>query len=829
MSDSKRQCSKCQFFQIAQLSGNGWCTHPKRQVASDVKILVREKELACRNSWGDDLWIDAASSPNQMDVISPPRQGVFHVNNRVDDEVTSVVDTTARQMPGRGATPLDGTDDIVTLTSVRHDNARVRPADDLNAPAIADQAERARLITRGNKDAIQKARERHTQRRKPARETVDADPAEAKSDRILTAQDRDQYNRDMPADDRSPADDFRNTPPVPREEVNSNNPTVSPANRPDERFESHARLKPEVDLSQLRGFLNRSGATRREASNADPRGVTSYDLVLKRAQEIRAAGDIEREFRRSTFDSHQAEELEADPAQQPQGHIQHSATPVSRSRPGVVWDVEGERLNIAFERARVAIDHPVHMSPGPLDPPDGVDDPVTFTASRHISARLAVSPDDPMSMAEDEDAIDEEWTVVEPANYAGESYEPGSAPEEYESNDPPSLAESPRASWWRSLNFGRKRRYRSEPVYAYEDYDDLAAEGEYAATDGAAIEGGVPDDNEDGPFDSGAGYVDTPSNGIGVAYDADPIFATSDESWLQDEWEFPEPQPADWQETRAKLFEYAPEPVTAGGPRPPGVEFTYPVPPAHFALDDAPAAYQVEQLAGVSPGRSASSAFAFDEPSGMDAFRAALFGESRSSAARNGVSTDGTPTYAAGSDRPLRQASRPSRQVEPEPYLHDRLADRFHEQPTGTFDRYATSRSARVSTMTQTRDAFDSSFDIRDAIEDGDDAFDRQFEVASRVPKSCSTCRSFQASDNGERGWCQNGYSKTYRQMVNSDDLACRSSIGDWWLAADTSWIPPTDVIQPETPRTDRLVARSSPREAPVSRTGGRVRTSKVG
>ncbi|MDQ3655450.1 MAG: hypothetical protein M3457_10265 [Chloroflexota bacterium] len=839
MSDSKRQCSKCQFFQIAQLSGNGWCTHPKRRVASDVKILVREKELACRNSWGDDLWVDAAASPKQPDVVSPPRKGVFFVNNRVDDEVTSVVDTTARPRSGDGTKPLDdGTDDIVTLTSVRQDGAGAHPADDLNAPAIADQAERARLMARGNKDAIQKARERHTQRRKPARETVAADPADATSDRILTAQDRDLYNRDTATDNRSAADDFRNTPPVPREEVNANNATVSPANGTDERFDSRAQLKPEVDLSQLRGFLNRSGPPRRNPGDADPRGVTSYDLVLKRAQEIKAAGDIEREYRGNTIDSRQVEEREADPAQRPQGQIQLPSAPVSRSRPGVVWDVEGERLNIAFERARVAIDQPIHLSPGPLDPPDGVEDPVTFTASRRVSARLAMSPEEsleigggPKPMTEDDNAIDEDWCIIDAANYGGgESYEPGSEPEENESNDPPSLAESPRTSWWRSLNFGRKRRYRSEPTYAYEDYDDLAAEGEYAATDGAAIEGGVHDDDEDGRFELGAGYVDTLSPGIEAADDADPIFATSDESWLQDEWEFPEPQPAEWHETRAKLLEYASKPMTAGV-QPTGVAVsTYPGPPTQAALDEAPAAYHLEQLAGVLPDRSASSAFAFDEPSGMDAFRAALFGDSNPSGARNGVFTDGNPTYAAGSDRPLRQvASRPSRRVEPEPYVHDRLADHFHEQPPGTIDRYATFRPARISTMAQTRDAFDSGFDIRDAIADGDDAFDRQFEVASRVPKSCSTCRSFQASDNGERGWCLNDYSKTYRQMVNSDDLACRSSIGDWWLAADTSWIPPTDVIQPETPRTDRLVARSSPRDAPVPRTGRHVRTSKVG
>ena len=261
MSDSKRQCSKCQFFQTAQLSGNGWCTHPKRQVASDVKILVREKELACRNSWGDDLWVDAAGGGVQPVADGAPRKGFSYVNLRVDDEVTSVVDTTAKHSPVTAADrSTSAIDDVVTVTSIRHTEAAgPRPAKsameaDHNAPAIADQAERARHMARGNKDAIQKARERHAQRIKPTRPSIVPKSSEAHSDQILDAQDRDHYNRGM-NDSGWAADDFRNTPPVPRQEIEANGAGPLPTNGNDERFNRPARLDPNVDLSHLRGFL----------------------------------------------------------------------------------------------------------------------------------------------------------------------------------------------------------------------------------------------------------------------------------------------------------------------------------------------------------------------------------------------------------------------------------------------------------------------------------------------------------------------------------------------------------------------------------------------
>src|SRR5680860_739570 len=149
MPDSGRQCTTCKFFQNAHLSGNGWCTHPKRQVASDLKILVRMKELACRNSWGDDLWVDASSTATTPPQDAAPRKGFIFASQRFDDEVTSVVDS-ASKPPSASTSYPAGADDIVTFTSVRPDNSTRRhprsaaSVNDHNEGANADQDERVR-------------------------------------------------------------------------------------------------------------------------------------------------------------------------------------------------------------------------------------------------------------------------------------------------------------------------------------------------------------------------------------------------------------------------------------------------------------------------------------------------------------------------------------------------------------------------------------------------------------------------------------------------------------------------------------------------------------
>ena len=53
---AKHKCGSCHFFQEARLAGSGWCHHPQRKVSSDVLIMVRRNELACRDEWSRSLW-----------------------------------------------------------------------------------------------------------------------------------------------------------------------------------------------------------------------------------------------------------------------------------------------------------------------------------------------------------------------------------------------------------------------------------------------------------------------------------------------------------------------------------------------------------------------------------------------------------------------------------------------------------------------------------------------------------------------------------------------------------------------------------------------------
>ncbi|MBA2469410.1 MAG: hypothetical protein H0V37_08390, partial [Chloroflexia bacterium] len=524
-----------------------------------------------------------------------------------------------------------------------------------------------------------------------------------------------------------------------------------------------------------------------------------------RAQELKAAGDLENQHRQSPLGGLRA------PAAAPR-----SEPPAPDA--GVVWDVEGERLTIAFDRARVAIERPVASASraAPSIPRNDRQLDATFTP--HDPSRPAIAidnedaPDDDPSVATHDDVHDEDST------FSGNGYPAddddaddawADAPDAHRQAEPP---ESPRASWWRSLNFGRKRRYGSQPVqepwHAYDD-GELAADGEYAA--------------ELDDFDDEAGYDITPSSAI-YAADPEPAFATSEESWLQDEWAFPEPQPLEWHETRAQLL-HAPAESIAQSSNSPQQSTAQ---PAFSMLGEDPF-IEGEPYVAVASARPASAFFAIDEPSGMDAFRAALFEDRRQPESPAGCSDDipmaGALVTESGYQRFQEYAS-------PLTTDHDNVRHRHANRSIAETRRPSPvsrpGRSARGSRFSQSHSAFDSDFDIRDAIADDDDGFDRPADAESKIPKACYTCRSFQPSDDGERGWCMNDWSPTHRQMVNAGDLPCRSSIGDWWLAADASWIPPTNAIQPETPRTDRLVNRSDARQGTGTRQGRRVRTGNV-
>lgn len=51
-----RRCGTCVHHVSGTNSCSGQCNHPSRRSDGAVALLVRSAELACRTSWGSDLW-----------------------------------------------------------------------------------------------------------------------------------------------------------------------------------------------------------------------------------------------------------------------------------------------------------------------------------------------------------------------------------------------------------------------------------------------------------------------------------------------------------------------------------------------------------------------------------------------------------------------------------------------------------------------------------------------------------------------------------------------------------------------------------------------------
>lgn len=75
---------------------------------------------------------------------------------------------------------------------------------------------------------------------------------------------------------------------------------------------------------------------------------------------------------------------------------------------------------------------------------------------------------------------------------------------------------------------------------------------------------------------------------------------------------------------------------------------------------------------------------------------------------------------------------------------------------------------------------------------DSDDPIDRA-EHLRGIKRVCGTCRDFRQFGDGTRGQCVNPYAFSERRMVQSDQLACRSSLGTWWMPSDDVWLDGAD------------------------------------
>ncbi len=776
MPSPKRECASCQFFQNAQLAGNGWCTHPKRQLASDVRILVRSRELACRNSWGDDLWAEKSSHATTSNAHPDDLPAPFIGDPQHDDTVTSVVDTGSR-LSVRAETGGDN-DDRITHTAVRDDDHAPAPlsVDDINAPANDDQTDRVRIMARGNRDAILRARERAAQRRQPARPSIEPAAGDTIDEPVDPGVSSPLTETDSTVS-RMAA--YERTPPVPRDEVRSVSREASPAIGPDDRFDSVPPIRADVELPRLREFLRHEQPDREPSRTPLPDvSLSSYDHVLRRAQEIKTSTG------RSFQQAGQASSRNSAPRPTPaKSFSQVPPTPEPdepASERDLVWDLDIANLNVVFSRVRTVLDEEqARQDPRSSHNQEPAHDLPNEQPQSHMVEAFA---DEPFA----DDTFEATDTVIH--------------------RPPQPIAESPRSSWWRSLNFGIRRRVSADIQSARTPYRPSPADdAPWAEYDDDTLIYDHHDEPDAIWFDEDAGSIAGESDRVAAMShfadtftdddagdDQDDRLITTEASWLHDETQFPEVQPAAWREQRAALL--AQSPLSEDVPLPPVPSLPQTVPPAR--PDPGPV------VRSPAPAESRRT-YHVEDPGGFIAFREALF------------ATD-APTHPPETSRPepITATSGWDDDFEPPAYVDDQVTmPPVMAKPS----RSTRQHSTRVSDR-----------ELRAAFTDQEDVAQR-FEVASAVRKCCRTCRSFQPSDNQEQGRCGNAWAYTHRQLVNADVLSCHSSIGDWWLADDLAWIPPDTAIVPETPYTDRLEMRQRGENEPATQDGQRVRTRRSG
>lgn len=798
------------------MSGNGWCTHPKRQVSSDVRILVRKGELACRNSWGGDLWTSAEAQVPASDPGPAAPGSAFIANEHTEDQVTSVrasgpssseTDSIVFSEPSFSAENRE--DIIVDHASVRTNDAGPGRAsrsrgdvddDGLNVPAQEDQQERARIIARGSRDAILRARERHTQRRKGADRLhpprgQDDTPHESEDSRVTPTGDQEQeaaaasdagtasiakndddmvggnlrfgrrahLTNETPerSDQKAsvPAEFIRTygdpTPPVQPDDVrrDPHNMVVRKTDR--DRFETVPEIKPDIELPRIRQFLQTGegagkGIDPGAADTGSSTPVDSYDLVLRRAQAIKDASRTQRQGRGSGLPRKAPITPGAPtlPAEQTETRGRRSER--VNHLPEIEWDVDADEADESFARGRLP----------DLDTDD-------IVSGRHHDDRARSHASD----------IDLPEVADNPA------WDNDDDPRLDNDHDPftrPLTTADHRQNWWRGLTFGRAR---NQPVHIGPDEDRdpyTAADADDWIEDEIDVEmDRAADTFHDDEFTDAVAEPAEPT--VVRRYAATGLSAATSERRSGR----PEPRRPSWE----PFDESANTPLRRkriGTSSPATVHSVDP---------------ERDRDRSTRGTRSVHAAeFALRDERGMDAFRSALF--------RDDHGPEGSSTTPAG---------------QPDARDDETVAIR---QPTATADARGSRRTSyrpleeqvreparlRHAPVERADDPFqDETFDIRDLVAHGDDVLDMTIELAPELPRMCQTCRDFRPSESGERGWCTNDWAFTHRQMVNAESLPCQSSIGCWWLPNDASWLPALDPSERKapTPRIDRLVAQS--------------------
>lgn len=751
------------------MGGTGWCTHPKRQLSNDVRIMVRKAELACRNSWGVDLWEaeDGANADNASSLEStssptePQSDHALPLQTSFEDEVTSVVNTDIHRALNQED---DLNDRVVGQTSLVPDTG-----DD-------DEDDRFDLLARGGRDSVSEARNRMLRRRTGIEPKGDVDD---RTDETLSAveavQDMnfapdDYVEEETPSPEqraaiepKSPAEDdailsegvYHGTPrsrrlkrareepdsPKPQAVVEMSTDVATPAIEPDHqqsigkgRFDSVPEISANVDLSRLRRqaqanerrdpAVSRKTTTRvAEVSMEEP-----FERAIRTAQAIKAAAKTERDGRKATQRSRPI----APPADRSETHHRFS-TP----EPAIV-NPEEEDLPIpatSAERASVSsrsLDE--HGVPGHAETYDGEDERIAPPASRQEDARgswwrglfqkrQSEAPD----YQDGEDAFCHE---VDPAHHQDWD-DAGSA----------------------SYIAASAEQSETDPI---SDWDQAAEPDAYGEQHDNFLDAYAEDDESDSV------YAD--DDATHASYD---VRNTTDSTPVDVPARF---EPLNFQHEdglsafRDRLFTRDTEDVSRS-------EMNAPVGPSMYRSPIALARKQTSPR-----DRSTPDHVHIEAPDRLDHDRASTSWASGFRGAHNDAEGANVQRLA------------------PEDLL-DYPEDAWYEPE------------------------FDHTFDVRDAIAETAELLDMTIEIAPETPRACATCRSYRESEQGERGWCTNNWAFTHRQMVNATDLACQATIGCWWLPADEEvWLTDAEPERGATPRVDRLIAHLDPLKRAVGR-----------
>lgn len=775
------------------MAGNGWCTHPKRQLSSDVRILVRPAELACRNSWGNDYWEDkdTVGEPTPVKPINVPKEQPpsepSHAQASFEDQVTSVVNSESHRSHNGG-----DLNDRVVEHSIRSD-------DDLY-PDHSEQNERIDLLARDSRNAIERARQRHRLRRN-LDATPDDDP-QITADATQTKPDfqPDDFveeetpsGMDETSDSEQPSDDedvilsenfgvrsprsrrLRRTreknsrpkrDPLPDpdtadattpEDVHSKPVAEAPVER--DRFNSVPEISADFDLPRARREVQANQdiepVSQEAAAPQTPKNENAYDVAAKRAEAIKAAARAERR-ERTSHDRRPLAPLRVEkekPAPSRQRAVTERQAPLAReerSNAPVQTNPRGEEpWNAAPLTSRP--EQPKHERPELTHERPRIEQRSHFIESDGdttdlVSATYADNDGEPEYINTQQEPYPE---YAEDEYLASRGIRARRRPEVKK----PSIAPDAKRNWWRGIFQSRPEAEAPRQVQSLQessvelDSQEWMEEPEEATTVYTATYHSDRRDADDVVWADLDDTEDEPWLEAGNEAALDHPVPEDDVRYAFDEEE--DHSPGAWQRDVARP-EYAP-------------------------LDLA------------------------DERE-MDAFRNRLFSSTSVERGRDTARVERGPEQSAPITMrgqrpfPVDSSAKHVRPLKPETLL-EAPSDAYYEPEISP------------------------GFDIRDLVARESELLDMTIEVSPEIPRNCATCRSYRGSEQGGRGWCTNTWAFTHRQMVNAEDLACQSTIGCWWLPADHEvWLEDIDTDQPATPRIDRLIAHLDPLRRAVGR-----------